>query len=148
MALRFQHYGAPTEADGLFYNFDFENARVVVPDKAIHHIAPVWPTAQIPVVTASDAGYPQSLVNFSALHLSPRFGLAFRINDRTVIRAGYGIYHVPFAQAGANASQLGRAGWLGDRELRAFHWVGVVWTQRNYQRCANVDIRESFSSHR
>ena len=118
--LRFQHYGAPTEADGLFYNFDFENARVVVPDKAIHHIAPVWPTAQIPVVTASDAGYPQSLVNFSALHLSPRFGLAFRINDRTVIRAGYGIYHVPFAQAGANASQLGRAGWLGDRENGPF----------------------------
>ena len=117
---RFQHYGAPTERDGLFYNFDFENSRVVVPDKAIQHIAPVWPTAQIPVVTASDAGYPQSLVNFSALHLSPRFGLAFRINDRTVIRAGYGIYHVPFAIAGSGPTGLNRAGWLGGREAGPF----------------------------
>ncbi len=117
---RFQHYGAPTERDGLFYNFDFENSRVVVPDKAIHHIAPVWPTAQIPVVTASDAGYPQDLVNFSALHISPRFGLAFRINDKTVIRAGYGIYHVPFAIAGSGPTGLNRAGWLGGREAGPF----------------------------
>ena len=117
---RFQHYGAPTERDGLFYNFDFENSRVVVPDKAIQHIAPVWPTAQIPVVTASDAGYPQDLVNFSALHLSPRFGLAFRINDRTVIRAGYGIYHVPFAIAGSGPTGLNRAGWLGGRHAGPF----------------------------
>ena len=117
---RFQHYGAPTERDGLFYNFDFENSRVVVPDKAIHHIAPVWPTAQIPVVTASDAGYPQDLVNFSALHISPRFGLAFRINDRTVIRAGYGIYHVPFAIAGSGPTGLSRAGWLGGRHAGPF----------------------------
>ena len=117
---RFQHYGAPTERDGLFYNFDFENSRVVVPDKAIQHIAPVWPTGQIPVVTASDAGYPQDLVNFSALHISPRFGLAFRINDRTVIRAGYGIYHVPFAIAGSGPTGLNRAGWLGGREAGPF----------------------------
>ena len=117
---RFQHYGAPTERDGLFYNFDFENSRVVVPDKAIQHIAPVWPTAQIPVVTASDAGYPQDLVNFTALHLSPRFGLAFRINDRTVIRAGYGIYHVPFAIAGSGPTGLNRAGWLGGRHAGPF----------------------------
>ena len=117
---RFQHYGAPTERDGLFYNFDFENSRVVVPDKAIQHIAPVWPTAQIPVVTASDAGYPQDLVNFSALHISPRFGLAFRINDKTVIRAGYGIYHVPFAIAGSGPTGLNRAGWLGGREAGPF----------------------------
>ena len=117
---RFQHYGAPTERDGLFYNFDFENSRVVVPDKAIHHIAPVWPTAQIPVVTASDAGYPQDLVNFRALHISPRFGLAFRINDKTVIRAGYGIYHVPFAIAGSGPTGLNRAGWLGGREAGPF----------------------------
>ena len=117
---RFQHYGAPTEENDLFYNFDFENLRVVVPDGALHHIAPVWPTEQIPVVTASDAGYPQSLVNFKALHLSPRFGLAYRLNDKTVLRAGYGIYHVPFAIAGSGPSGLGRAGWLGGREAGPF----------------------------
>ena len=118
--VRLQHFGAPTERDGLFYNFDFENSRVVVPDKAIHHISPLWPTAQIPVVTASEAGYPDDLVNFSTLHISPRFGMAFRINDRTVIRAGYGIYHVPFAQAASGPSGLNRAGWLGERDQGPF----------------------------
>jgi hypothetical protein len=113
---RLQHYGAPTDANGLYYNYDFENQRVVVPDKSFHQVVPVWPQSAIPVVKASDAGYPQSLVNFKAVHISPRFGLAYRINDVTVIRAGYGIYHVPFAIAGADASGLGRAGWLGGRE--------------------------------
>lgn len=113
---RIQHYGAPTEANGLFYNFDFDNLRVVVPDKAFHHVVPVWPQGAIPVVRASDAGYPQSLVNFSTAHIAPRVGLAYRINDWTVIRAGYGIYHVPYAIAGADPSGLGRAGWLGGRE--------------------------------
>ena len=51
---------------------------------------------------------------------SPRFGLAFRINDRTVIRAGYGIYHVPFAIAGSGPTGLNRAGWLGGREAGPF----------------------------
>lgn len=117
---RIQHYGAPTDANGLFYNFDFDNLRVVVPDRSFHHVVPVWPQGAIPVVRASEAGYPQSLVNFTAAHISPRFGLAYRINDWTVIRAGYGIYHVPFAIAGAGTSGLGRAGWLGGREAGPF----------------------------
>ena len=72
------------------------------------------------MVTASDAGYPQSLVNFKTVLFSPRFGLAYRINDRTVIRAGYGIYHVPFAIAGSGPTGLSRAGWLGGREAGPF----------------------------
>ena len=117
--VRFQHYGAPTEANGLFYNFDFEKARVVVPDRAIDKISPVWPKS-IPVVTASAAGYPQDLVNFAKLHIDPRLGLAYRLTDKTVLRAGYGVYHVPFAMAASGASGLDRAGWLGGRETGPF----------------------------
>ena len=47
--LRIQHYGAPTEASDLFYNFDFDNSRVVVPDNALSQVVPLWP-AEIPVV--------------------------------------------------------------------------------------------------
>jgi hypothetical protein len=118
--VRFQHYGAPIEANGLFYNFDFQTGRVVVPDNAISQVVPVWPKNQIPVVTASEAGYPESLVNFARLHIDPRLGLAYRVTDKTVLRAGYGVYHVPFAMAGSGVSGLSRAGWLGDRENGPF----------------------------
>jgi len=118
--VRFQHYGAPTEANGLFYNFDFAKARVVVPDKAIDKVVPVWPKNQIPVVKASEAGYPQDLVNFAKLHIDPRLGLAYRLTDKTVVRAGYGVYHIPFAMAGSGPSGLDRAGWLGGRESGPF----------------------------
>jgi hypothetical protein len=113
--VRLQHYGAPTETNGLFYNFDFENSRVVVPDASVDRVVPVWPAA-IPVVGNSAAGYPDSLVNFKSLVIDPRLGLAYKVSDTTVLRAGYGIYHVPFAMAASGVSGLNRAGWLGARE--------------------------------
>jgi hypothetical protein len=118
--LRFQHYGAPTERNGLFYNFDFDNLRVVVPDQSVDRVVGTWPVDQIPVVGNTEAGYPDSLVNFKVLVLDPRLGLAYKVSDTTVIRAGYGIYHVPFAIAGAGTSGTGRAGWLGAREAGPF----------------------------
>lgn len=120
LGVRFQHYGAPTEANGLFYNFDFEKSRVVVPDQAIDKVVPVWPKALIPVVKASEAGFPKNLVNFARIHIDPRFGIAYRLTSKTVLRAGYGVYHVPFAMAASSATGLDRAGWLGGREAGPF----------------------------
>jgi hypothetical protein len=118
--MRVQHYGAPTEANGLFYNFDFAKARVVVPDRSIDKVVPTWPKNQIPVVKASEAGFPQELVNFARIHIDPRLGFAYRFTSKTVVRAGYGVYHVPFAMAGSAPSGLDRAGWLGGRESGPF----------------------------
>jgi hypothetical protein len=118
--LRTQHYGTPTEANDLFYNFDFENSRVVVPDAAISQVVPVWPV-EIPVVGNTEAGYPDSLVHFKTLVLDPRLGLAYKLRETTVLRGGYGIYHVPFARTGADITLFGPfSGWLGGRERGPF----------------------------
>jgi len=107
--VRFQHYGPPIELNGLFYNFDFANKRVVVPDEAAaSRVHPAWAKA-IPVVTAAQAGYPGNLVNFKTLMVEPRLGLAWRLSQKSVLRMGYGVYHVPYsAYSGSGGILSGR----------------------------------------
>ena len=116
LGVRFQHYGPPIDMNGLFYNFDFENLRVVVPDKGLRQISPGYP-AEIPVVGHSAAGFPGTLANFKFLLIEPRIGLAWRPfqTDTTVVRMGYGIFHVPFAEHGAYRGRL-----MGRRENGPF----------------------------
>jgi hypothetical protein len=109
--LRLQHYGAPYDDTGLFYNYDIPTGRVVVPnDSALRSVAPGFP---IPVVTASQAGYPAHLENFRRVLWEPRLGIAWRFAPRTVVRSGYGIYHVPFSESITYA-----AGYRGDSAAR------------------------------
>jgi hypothetical protein len=113
--LRFQHYGTPYEANGIWYNFDVATQRVVVPDeRALAQVAVGYP---IPVVTAAEAGYPERLRNFKALLVEPRLGIAWRPIEKTVLRAAYGIYHVPYVNNAAWATanvfgEIDRAGIL------------------------------------
>ncbi|MBM3801333.1 MAG: hypothetical protein FJW26_03365 [Acidimicrobiia bacterium] len=93
--IRFQHYGPGTDATGLWYNFDLQNRRVVVPNEsALARVHPAYPKS-IPVVTAAQAGYPADLVNFKKLLWEPRLGIAWRPAESWVVRLGYGKYHVP-----------------------------------------------------
>jgi hypothetical protein len=50
--------------------------------------------------TANQANYPSTLFNSDKGDFSPRFGAAFKLNDKTVLRGGYGMYYwtVPGAQ--------------------------------------------------
>ena len=92
--VRLQHYGVPVENNDLVYNFDIETRRVVVPnDTSLSNVQPTYP---IPVVTAREAGYPDNLINFKSILVDPRLGLAWRPTAKTVLRAAYGIYHVPY----------------------------------------------------
>jgi len=65
---------------------------VVVPDARINGIdsnfaGSISPT---PILTATQAGLPQSLRNSDKNDFAPRFGFAWRPADKTVIRGGYG----------------------------------------------------------
>jgi hypothetical protein len=82
------------DKNGEIYSFDPTNGALVVPNSGVKNINPLFPT-NIPIITASQAGYPGgSLIDSHEDMIRPRIGLAYTPsqNGKTVIRAGYGIY--------------------------------------------------------
>jgi Carboxypeptidase regulatory-like domain len=55
-----------------------------------------WKARGLNWVTAdSVSGFPKDLIQNYWKDIGPRFGAAYRINDKTVVRAGYGMYYWP-----------------------------------------------------
>jgi hypothetical protein len=86
LGLRWDRFSATTYDDGLMYNWDPATGNVVVPQPALQKVSPFYPT-NINVVGGNVVPSPD-LRNFV-----PRLGAAYRLNDRTVIRGGYGIFN-------------------------------------------------------
>ncbi len=83
-----------TDARGQLYNYDPATGAVVVPDNGLHLVNAFYPK-NIPIMTASQAGYPaNSLINMDKKNIEPRIGFAYKLfgSDKTVLRGGYGIY--------------------------------------------------------
>jgi hypothetical protein len=59
-----------------------------------------YENAGMTFATADKASYPSSLFNSDKTDFSPRIGAAFKLNNKTVLRGGYGVYYwtVPGAQ--------------------------------------------------
>ena len=100
LGARYEYEFAPVDKDGLFYNLDPRSGALVAPDRTLNskRINPLLP-ATIKVVSAAQAGYPQTLLEPDKNNLVPRLGLAVRPWEKTVIRAGYGIYLDNFGMA-------------------------------------------------
>jgi hypothetical protein len=92
--LRWQLAGPFYHQFGAIYSFNPQTGALVIPDNSVDRINPFFPK-NIPIQTASEAGYPQdTLVDFPKNGLQPRFGFAYKPFDsaNTVIRGAYGIY--------------------------------------------------------
>jgi carboxypeptidase family protein/TonB-dependent receptor-like protein len=65
---------------------------VVIPDAAVPLVNPAFTEsiAPTPILTASEAGMPQSLRYSEKFDFAPRIGFAWRLNGKTVVRGGYG----------------------------------------------------------
>lgn len=70
------------------------NGAVVVPNQGLSLVNPAFAEslAPMPILTASQAGVPQSLRFSQKTDFAPRIGVAWRVtnDNKTVIRAGYG----------------------------------------------------------
>jgi hypothetical protein len=90
--IRWQLEQPYSDNNGAIYTWNPATNGLVVMDNGLSRINPLYPK-NIPITTASQAGYPSSLVDFHKDFFEPRIGLAYKpFQDNTVIRAGYGIY--------------------------------------------------------
>ena len=94
MGLRYDLQPNEYEKYNKFAMYDIAKQVVVVPSaSSLNFVVPTFPQAQVPVLTASQAGWPannRSLINTSHDGFSPRFGFAWRPRgkDNTVVRGG------------------------------------------------------------
>jgi len=88
--LRWDVTTVPTFQDGLMYNFDPAANQVVVSQKGLSAISPLYPSS-IKIAAGNPIPSPD-LHNFR-----PRASFAYRLNDKTVIRGGYGEFSESFS---------------------------------------------------
>jgi len=86
LGLRWDRFSSTTYDDGLMFNWDPTTGNVIVPQDKVDMISPLYPS-NINIVTGEVVPNPDSS-NFV-----PRIGVAYRLNDKTVIRGGYGIFN-------------------------------------------------------
>ncbi len=66
------------------------------------HLSNFDPAGAGSIITASNGSLEsRSLVQPQKLNFSPRFGFAYQLDSKTVLRGGYGIFYVPFDRAGS-----------------------------------------------
>lgn len=81
---------------GLRYDF------ATPPYSAKNQLANFNPAGSGSLVTASGGSlFNRSLVQVDKTDFAPRIGVAYSLNDKTVIRGGYGIYYLLFKRAGS-----------------------------------------------
>lgn len=118
--LRYDYWTPYREAQGRFLNMDaanFQTTRSVV-TPAGHPLESMglppsllesFAKGGLTWTTADKAGFPDNLLLGDKKNFGPRLGAAFKLNDKTVLRGGYGMYYwsAPLAQLlGESASNV------------------------------------------
>ncbi len=83
--VRWDYFTAPRFADGLQYAWDRNSGNVVIPENTTQKVSPLYPK-NINVVTGKVLPSPDKG------NLRPRFGFAYRLRDKSVVRGGYGVF--------------------------------------------------------
>lgn len=86
LGLRWDYFGAASFDDKLQYNWDRASGNVLVPQEVIGQVSRLYPTNLIRVVAG------EAVIKPEKRNFAPRLGAAYRLNDKTVLRGGYGIF--------------------------------------------------------
>ncbi|MBZ5617309.1 MAG: TonB-dependent receptor [Acidobacteriia bacterium] len=79
------------------YGFYLQDQWRVTPKLTVNYGAR-YEYAQLPQPTTFNKDYPQTgQINSAGNNVMPRIGFAYRVNDKTVVRGGYGMFYARFA---------------------------------------------------
>ncbi|HYZ86178.1 MAG TPA: TonB-dependent receptor, partial [Bryobacteraceae bacterium] len=94
LGLRYELHPSARNQNGFNAIFDVDRGQIVVPDSSISKVSPLLPTSYVGVITAKEAGLPNSLIRTDRNNFAPRIGVAWRpLGPTTVVRAGFGIFY-------------------------------------------------------
>jgi hypothetical protein len=107
VGLRYEYHQPPFEPGSATYNLNLANGNIILYNDAAKNLipTPVLTNPSFTFQTAAAAGYPAHLYSLSTLNFAPRLGLAYRLDDKTVVRSGYGIFY-DFAPPSATPSDI------------------------------------------
>jgi hypothetical protein len=104
LGLRWEAFQPFQDTAGRSYSFDPKTGALVVPNQSsLSLVAPgILNNPAYKLETAQQAGLPSRLMATNWFNLAPRVGVAYRMTESTVVRAGFGIFHDfnPPTQAG------------------------------------------------
>ncbi|MFB3826281.1 MAG: TonB-dependent receptor domain-containing protein [Bryobacteraceae bacterium] len=100
LGIRWEYEGPPTERfNRSIRGFDYDTQNPIAAQAKANYARS--PIAEIPagqfdvrggLLFAGDRGQPRALWNPDRNNFSPRVGLAFQVNGKTVVRSGYGVF--------------------------------------------------------
>lgn len=85
--LRWEYVAPFVEKDGLAGGFDFASGKI-----AFHKVPTDIPASMASVVNTTPGFFRNSIVDPDYNGFGPRLGMSYLVNDKTVVRAGAGIY--------------------------------------------------------
>jgi hypothetical protein len=94
LGLRYELWSPIDERFGRQANFDLQTLTLYIP-KGPNQDAPLPPNFStiFPEINVSRGQVPSTLIPWDKYDFGPRLGIAYRLTDKTVIRAGYGIFY-------------------------------------------------------
>ena len=90
--------------DKLTFNLGLRYELVTPNWEQNNHLANFDPTNNTLVQASSGSLYNRSLVNLDKKDLAPRFGFAYQVNPKTVVRGGYGIGYMHYFRFGGEST--------------------------------------------
>lgn len=98
LGLRWDKFGSASYDTDKIYRWDIATDDIIVPSSQLSNVSPLYPS-NITVASGQVQDHP------SRKNFAPRIGFAYRLNDKTVFRGGFGIFtealgEFAFAQTG------------------------------------------------